>query len=77
MQLIFTLHALQRMRQRKVSEEQIVETIELPDEIFPGDGDEETAVKSYGGREVRVVYREIEPETYLILTVIKPRIITR
>ena len=77
MQIIFTRHALQRIRQRKVSEEQITETIELPDEILPGDGDEETAVKSYDDREVRVVYREIEPDTYLILTVINPRIVNR
>jgi hypothetical protein len=77
MQLIFTHHALQRMKQRRVSEEQIVETIELPDEIYPGDGEEETAVRSYGSREVRVVYHEIEPATYLILTVIKPRTTTR
>ena len=66
MQIIFTRHALQRIRQRKVSEEQITETIELPDEILPGDGDEEIAVKSYDDRVVRVVYRQIEPDTYLI-----------
>lgn len=47
--------------------------MEWPDEILPGDINEETAVRRYGDREIRVVYDEIEPETYLIYTVIKAR----
>jgi hypothetical protein len=73
MQLIFTRHALQRMTQRLVSKEQVAETLEFPDEILPGNDGEEIAIKSYGSRDVRVVFQEIESDTYLILTVIKSR----
>lgn len=74
MRVIYTRHARQRMTQRRVTEEQVVETLESPDEILPGDYDEEIAIRGYGVREVRVVYKEIEPETYLIYTVMKPKV---
>jgi len=61
------------MAQRNISEQQVRETIEWPDEVHPGDINEETAVRRYGAREIRVVYEETEPETYLIYTVIKAR----
>ena len=73
MQIQYNRHSRQRMAQRNVSEQQVRETIEWPDEVLPGDINEETAVRRYGAREIRVVYEEIEPETYLIYTVIKAR----
>ena len=45
MRIVYTHHARQRMAQRKISPEQVVETIELPDEILPGDNGEEIAIK--------------------------------
>jgi hypothetical protein len=74
MRIIYTRHARQRMRQRKVSEEQVEETLAEPDEIEAGDNGGNMAIRRYGGREVRVVYSELEEDTYLIYTVIKPRI---
>lgn len=41
--------------------------------FFLATSNEETAVRRYGDREIRVVYEEIEPETYLIYTVIKAK----
>ncbi len=74
MQIIFTRHARQRMKQRKVTEEQIQETLLNPDEIETGDNGGDMAIRRYGGREVRVVYNEPEEDVYIILTVIKPRV---
>lgn len=73
MNILYTRHAQQRMRQRKVREEEVVETLENPDEIIPGDNGGDMAIKRYGNREVRVVYTEPEEGTFLIYTVMKPR----
>ena len=74
MRIIFTRHARQRMKKRKVTESQAHETLSNPDEIESGDNDEDIAIRQYGQREVRVVYNEIEEDVYLIYTVIKPRV---
>jgi hypothetical protein len=62
------------MTQRTVNEEQVAETLESPDELIPGESGEEVAVKRFGVREVRVVYRETEPGSLVIYTVMKPRV---
>lgn len=74
MHIIYTRHARQRMKQRKVDPEQVEETLEMPDEIMPGDNGEEIAIKRYGSREVRVVYEETSTDTVVIYTVMKPRV---
>jgi len=74
MHIIYTRHAKQRMIQRKVSPKQVVEAIELPDEILPGDNGEVIAVRRYGIREVRVVYEEIDVDTVVVYTVMKSRV---
>ena len=74
MQIIYTRHARQRMKQRKVTEEQVQETLTDPDEIEPGDNGGNIAIRRYGWREVHVVYDEPEEDKYIIYTVIKPRI---
>ena len=58
----------------KKSHEEVAETLESPDELLPGDHGGHMAIKRYGNREVRVVYVETEAETFLIYTVMKPRI---
>lgn len=73
MNVTFTRHARQRMAQRRVTEEQVVETLETPDEVVPGDHEEETVVRRYGAREVRAVYLTVGAESYVILTVMKPK----
>ncbi len=74
MQIIYTRHARQRMKQRKIDPEQVEKTLELPDEIIPGDNGEEIAIKQYGNREVRVVYEQTGSNTVVIYTVMKPRV---
>ncbi|MBE7556470.1 MAG: DUF4258 domain-containing protein [Anaerolineales bacterium] len=37
MRIAYTHHAQQRMVQRKISADQVEETIDAPDEILPGD----------------------------------------
>ena len=59
------------MVQRRISEAEVVETIESPDGIVPGDEDEDTAIKQFGTREIRVVYEEIDEETVVIYTVMR------
>jgi hypothetical protein len=62
------------MTHRKVSEEQVAETLESPDELMPGESGEMVAAKRFGVREVRVVYHETEPGSVVIYTVMKPRV---
>ena len=72
MRITFTHHAKLRMIQRKISADQVAETLESPDELIAGDSGEELAVKRFGVREVRVVYRETDDGSFLVYTVIKP-----
>jgi hypothetical protein len=62
------------MAQRKIRQEQVVETIETPDEILPGDNGEEIAIRGYGNREIRVVYEEMDDDTVVVYTVMRPRV---
>jgi len=73
MHIIYTRHARQRMKQRKVTEAQVEETLRDPDDIEPGDNGGDVAIRRYDGREVRVVYSEPEEDTFVIYTVIKPK----
>jgi hypothetical protein len=62
------------MRQRRVTEKQVEETLTDPDEIESGDNGGDIAIRRYGGREVRVVYGETNEDEYIVYTVIKPRV---
>jgi len=74
MKVVFTRHAQQRMIQRKVSPEQVFETIEFPDDVTISESGETVAVKNYGNREVRVAYELRDPDTAIIFTVMNPRV---
>lgn len=77
MQIIYTHHARQRMKQRKVTEQQVEETLADPDEIIPGDNGGDMAIRRYHEREVRVVYSEQSDDVFVVYTVIKPRVQNR
>lgn len=62
------------MAQRKIDPAQVTETLESPDNVIPGDQREQIAIKIYGNREVRVVFENIDHETVVIYTVMKPRV---
>jgi len=70
--ITYTHHAKQRMIQRKVNADQVAETLESPDELIPGENGEETAIRRFGTREVRVVYKETDANSFVIYTVMKP-----
>jgi len=72
MRIIYTHHARKRMIQRKVTSEQVEETLELPDNILLGDAGEEIAIKQFGTHEVRVIYQEDE-DSKVVFTVIRKR----
>ena len=76
MRITYTHHAKQRMIQRKVSAEQVAETLASPDEVISGESGEEIAIKRFAAREVRVVYQEVDAESLVIYTVMKPRVHT-
>ena len=61
------------MAQREISEAEVAETLEAPDDILQGDGQEEIAVKQFGAREVRVVYEETGSEVVVIITVMQEK----
>ena len=54
MGITYTHHAKQRMIHRKVSAEQVAETLGSPHEVIPGESGEEIAIKRFGAREVRL-----------------------
>lgn len=74
MKIRYTRHARQRMAQRNIRDEQVIETLESPDEILQGDRLEMIAVRAYGVREIRIVYEEADEDTIIIYTVIQSRI---
>lgn len=48
MRIVYTRHARKRMTQRKITPEQVEAVLTGPDEILPGDWDEEIAIKQFG-----------------------------
>jgi len=62
------------MRERNVSHEEAFDALNDPDEIQPGDNGGDMAIKRFLYREVRVVFAEIEEDTYFVYTVMKPKI---
>ncbi len=74
MRIEYTEHARLRMAMRGVTEVEVRDTIESPDDVWPGAvGAEEIAVRHYGNRDVRVVYEELAADHILVTTVMKPK----
>ncbi len=67
----YTRHAHNRMIERKIATEQVLTTIEAPDELVIGDEGESIAIRNFGRHEIRIVYRELDADTDLVITVIK------
>lgn len=74
MKIVYTYHARKRMTQRKVTPEQVEEVLTWPDDILPGERDEEIASKRFGIREIRVVYEETGRDIVVVYTVISKRL---
>lgn len=69
--IILTDHAKRRMAKRGVREKQVRETIFYPDKPYlPGELDEETAIKRFGNREIRIVFEETKRNVIIVYSVI-------
>lgn len=78
MQIRYSHHARQRMQERKVSEAQVEEVLNQPDELTIGDQDEWVAIRTYGNRRIQVVYGDIDnplDDAVLVYTVISVRLL--
>lgn len=64
---IFTNHALERLEQRRISQEMVVNTIHQPDrQVKEADGDTQF-IKTISGREVHVIaYHKPDEDKWLI-----------
>jgi len=74
MQIRFTLHAARRMVQRRISEQDVLDTIESPDDIVVGEMGESIAIRRHLRDEIRVVFEEKPDGVYVVITVFRTRI---
>ena len=70
----FTLHAARRMVQRRISEQDVLDTIESPDDIVVGEMGESIAIRRHLRDEIRVVYEDHPDGVIVVITVIRTRI---
>lgn len=66
---IFTNHAKERMKERKLTEEEIEEVFKNPEYSYPEAKGETNLVKTIKGKKIRIVYRE-KPARKIIITVL-------
>ena len=67
----YTRHARRRMKWRKISEFEVRKTLEHPDKIEFDQERRKNAFKMFGGRYIRITYREIKNEIIIISVVNK------
>jgi len=70
MMIRYTRHARVRMRERRVSEEQVEAVVLSPDDWRHGDDDEIIATKRLGKRRVKVVYLSLPKEIKVITVMV-------
>ena len=66
MQIIFTLHAKVRQKQRKITVKQIIETIKKPDILSIDNEDKFLAFKKYNHLALKVIYIKEENKIKII-----------
>ncbi|MEW6686402.1 MAG: DUF4258 domain-containing protein [Candidatus Edwardsbacteria bacterium] len=68
MPIRFTHHAKLQMGKRKISEEEVIITLENPDEVKQGSHSKETiAIKYFGKKRIRTIYISEPLETKIII----------
>ena len=70
-QLLFTYHAIQRIKEWRMKREDAINTLLFPDEVIVGHGDRYIAQKIYGKHIVRCIY-EYKNNIPVIITVYFP-----
>ena len=73
MQVRFTRHARQRMLQRRITDREVIDALEAPDELNEGDMGETIAVQRLIDDELRVVYQE-DDDSCLVITVFRGKL---
>ena len=74
MQIRFTRHASRRMIQRRISEQDALDTVESPDDVLVGEMGEMIAIRRHLRDEIRVVYEDHPDGVIVVITVIRTRI---
>ena len=69
--IIYARHARRRMKWRKISEEEVEQTLRNPDKIDSLPDGRQNAFKVIGERYIRVSYRDLEMEKIVISAVDK------
>lgn len=69
--ILFLAHAIERIKKWKITEEMVVETLTLPEEVIVGHRNRYIAHRRYGDHLVRAVY-EYDGKLPVLLTVYFP-----
>ena len=67
MNIVFTTHANERMKQRRISHQEIEAVLEKPDTIFYTYEDKKIALKYFKNKTIKVVFSQ-KDETVVIIT---------
>jgi hypothetical protein len=65
--IIFTNHALLKLKQRGLTKEKVIQTLEKPDEIMLTYGERNAVLKKFGKLHLKVVFRK-EGKDIVIIT---------
>ncbi len=74
MEIIFIEHALERMKEREISKELVINAIRNPDSVDQGYGGRKVAQKCINGKLLRVIYEEHEDKIIVITAYITSKV---
>ncbi len=74
MKVLFIPHALERMRERGIPKDLVIETLNSPEKVTTGYFGRKIAQKRLNGRLIRVVYEEEENEVVVITVYITSKL---
>ena len=69
--IIYTRHARSRMRQHRISIDNVVETIAAPDQLLPGVKNRYNALKRIGNKIIRVTW--VKENDRIVIITVSPR----
>lgn len=64
--IIFTNHALLKLKQRSLTKEKVIQAVEKPDEIMLTYGERNSVLKKFGKLYLKVVFRKEGKDTIII-----------
>ncbi len=72
--IVFIAHALERLRDRKISKELVIQALNEPDSVDTGYLGRKIAQKILNGKLIRVIYEEAEDEILVITAYITSKV---